>query len=308
MKKSVFRLAVLLLVIVVGVVGVSGCGTSDNSNEGEPTIIVSSKPPTEAMLLGTMTYMYLEHLDYPVENHMALGSLSVIRPALESGEINCYWEYTGTVLINIMDHEPSFDAEECYQLVKEYDAKNGIVWLDYSPFNNTYGIMVRKDIADKYNLKTISDLVDVVNEGAPLKFASSQEWQERSDGMKHWEKVYGFTYPEELVANIAVNMTYEALDAEQAEVGLAFTTDPRILGYGLVLLEDDKNAFPVYNPAPLFRQEIIDAYPEIPEQMKKLSEILDEDTIMALSKAVDIDKKSVDEVARNFLQEQGLID
>lgn len=308
MKRSVFRLAVLLLVIVVGVVGVSGCGTSGNSNEGEPTIIVSSKPPTEAMLLGTMTYMYLEHLGYPVENHMALGSLSVIRPALESGEINCYWEYTGTVLINIMDHEPSFDAEECYQLVKEYDAKNGIVWLDYSPFNNTYGIMVRKDIADKYNLKTISDLVDVVNEGAPLKFASSQEWQERSDDMKHWEKVYGFTYPEELVANIAVNMTYEALDAEQAEVGLAFTTDPRILGYGLVLLEDDKNAFPVYNPAPLFRQEIIDAYPEIPEQMKKLSEILDEDTIMALNKAVDIDKKSVDEVARNFLQEQGLID
>lgn len=125
--------------------------------------------------------------------------------------------------------------------------------------------------------------------------------------MKHWEQVYGFTYPRENVANIAVNMTYEALDAEQAEVGLAFTTDPRILGYGLVLLEDDKKAFPVYNPAPLFKQEIIDAYPEIPEQMKKLSEILDEETIMALNKAVDIDKKSVDEVAKNFLQERGLI-
>lgn len=66
-------------------------------------------------------------------------------------------------------------------------------------------------------------------------------------------------------------------------------------------------AFPVYNPAPLFKQEIIDAYPEIPEQMKKLSEILDEGTIMALNKEVDIDKKSVDEVAKSFLQEQGLI-
>ncbi len=125
--------------------------------------------------------------------------------------------------------------------------------------------------------------------------------------MKHWEQVYDFTYPRENVANIAVNMTYEALDAEQAEVGLAFTTDLRILGYELVLLEDDKMVFPVYNPAPLFKQEIIDVYPEIPEQMKKLSEVLDEETIMALNKEVDIDKKSVDEVAKSFLQEQGLI-
>ena len=125
--------------------------------------------------------------------------------------------------------------------------------------------------------------------------------------MKHWEQVYDFTYPRENVANIAVNMTYEALDAEQAEVGLAFTTDLRILGYELVLLEDDKMAFPVYNPAPLFKQEIIDVYPEISEQMKKLSEVLDDETIMALNKEVDIDKKSVDEVAKSFLQEQGLI-
>jgi osmoprotectant transport system substrate-binding protein len=160
---------------------------------------------------------------------------------------------------------------------------------------------------DQYGSSVFPVAVDVVNEGVELTFASSQEWQERSDGMKHWEQVYSFNYPRENVSNIALNMTYEALKADQAEVGLAFTTDSRILGYGLVLLEDDKMAFPVYNPAPLFKQEIIDAYPEIPEQMKKLSEILDEGTIMALNKEVDIDKKSVDEVAKSFLQEQGLI-
>lgn len=164
--RKLLSIAALVLVIAVGVVGVSGCGSSGSSSEeNKPTIIVSSKPPTEAMLLGTMTYMYLEELGYPVENQMALGSLAVIRPALEAGEINCYWEYTGTVLINIMEHEPSFDSEECYQLVKEYDAEKGIAWLDYSPFNNTYGIIVRKDIAEQYDLKTVSDLVDVVNEG-----------------------------------------------------------------------------------------------------------------------------------------------
>lgn len=308
MKKFI-RILVLMFVFVFALFAVVGCGDSksDSENGNKPTIIVSSKPPTEGLLLGTMTCQYLEHLGYPVENKVGLGSLAVIRPALESGEIDCYWEYTGTVLINIMEEEPSFDEEECYQKVKEYDAERGIIWLDYSSFNNTYGIMVRKDIADKYNLKTISDLVDAINNGANLKFASSQEWQERIDGMKHWEQVYGFTYPRENVVPIALNMTYEALDSEQAEVGLAFTTDARIMGYGLVLLEDDKKAFPVYNPAPLFRKEIIDAYPDIPEQMKRLIQILDEETIMALNKAVDIDKQSVDVVSRKFLEENGLI-
>jgi hypothetical protein len=112
--RKLLSIAALVLVIAVGVVGVSGCGSSGSSSEeNKPTIIVSSKPPTEAMLLGTMTYMYLEELGYPVENQMALGSLAVIRPALEAGEINCYWEYTGTVLINIMENPVSWQIAIC---------------------------------------------------------------------------------------------------------------------------------------------------------------------------------------------------
>jgi len=103
-------------------------------------------------------------------------------------------------------------------------------------------------------------------------------------------------------------MGYEILKNGQADLGLAFTTDARVKAYGLVLLEDDKSAFPVYNPAPLFREEIIKAYPELSEQMKKLSSLLDNETIMGLNEEVDIGKKSVDEVAENFLKENGLIE
>jgi osmoprotectant transport system substrate-binding protein len=109
------------------------------------------------------------------------------------------------------------------------------------------------------------------------------------------------------MVNAALNLGYEALKAKQAEAALAFTTDSRIKAYNLLALEDDQKAFPVYNAAPLFRKEILDAYPEIPGQMKKLSSLLDNDTIMGLNKAVDIDKKSVDEVSKQFLTEKGLI-
>lgn len=310
MRKKVF-LCMLVLVIALSLIA-AGCGgggeSEDKASDGDkPTIVVGSKTFTEALLLGTMTYQYLDYLGYPVDNKVGLGELAVIRPALESGQVSAYWEYTGTVLINIMEHEPSFDEEESFKLVKEFDEANGIIWLDYTPMNDTYAIMVRQDVADKYNLTNTSDLTKAVQDGAHLKFITAQEWIERPDGLQHFESVYGFQYPKEDVVAAALNMSYEALKSNQAEVGLAFTTDARIEAYKLVALEDDKHAFPVYNAAPLFRQEILDAYPDIPEQMKKLSQLLDNDTTVTLNKAVDVDKKSVEEVSKQFLTEQGLI-
>ncbi|NHM26488.1 ABC transporter substrate-binding protein [Desulfofundulus sp. TPOSR] len=305
--------AVLVLALMVSIFGCSGGQSGDNKDaktsagQNKPTIVIGSKTFTEALLLGTMTYQYLQHLGYPVENKVGLGELAVIRPALESGQISGYWEYTGTVLINVMKHEPSFDEEECYRLVKEWDEKNGLIWLDYAPLNDTYGIMVRKDIAEKYNLKKTSDLIEQIKKGEPIRFVSTQEYNERPDGLAHFEKVYDFKYPKKYLINAALNVGYEALKSKQAEAGLAFTTDARVKAYGLVMLEDDKKAFPVYNAAPVFRKEIIDAYPQLPEQMKKLSSLLDDETIMELNKQVDVDKKSVDEVSREFLKKSGLI-
>jgi len=308
-KKTIWRVLVLVLVLSLAAVGVVGCSGGDqDADVDKPKIIVSSKTFTEALLLGSITHQYLEHLGYPVENKTGLGELAVIRPALESGEINCYWEYTGTVLINIMEEEPSFDEEQCFNDVKKWDEKNGIIWLDYAPLNNTYAIMATKKVADRYNLKTTTDAVEAVKDGVQLRFITAQEWVERPDGLQHWQSVYDFTYPKKLHTQAALNMGYEALKADQADLGLAFTTDPRVKAYGLVALEDDKSAFPVYNPAPLFREEIIKAYPEITEQMKKLSSLLNDETIIDLNEQVDIGKKSVEEVAKNFLKENGLID
>ncbi|HZK17733.1 MAG TPA: glycine betaine ABC transporter substrate-binding protein [Clostridia bacterium] len=298
--------ALLVLTMVFCVIGCSQTGGNGDQEEG-PTIVVGSKTFTEALLLGDMTYQYLEHLGYPVENQIGLGELAVIRPALESGQVSVYWEYTGTVLINVMEEEPSFDEEECFNTVKEWDAQNGIVWLDYASLNNTYSIMVRGDIAEKYNLVTTTDLIDEIVAGEPIRFVSTQEYNERPDGIQHFENVYGFEFPKGSVISAALNIGYEALKENEAEAGLAFTTDARVAAYDLVMLDDDKNCFPVYNAAPLFKEDILEAYPDIPEQMKELSQLLDDETIMLLNKAVDVDKKSVTEVATEFLEENGLI-
>lgn len=308
MKKRVWCGLGLVLALTMLLVGVVGCGDGEAEPGDGPTIIVGSKTFTEALLLGTMTYEYLKDLGYEVEDQIGLGEVAVIRPALESGEVSCYWEYTGTVLINIMGEEPSFDEEACFQAVKEWDEnENEIIWLDYAPLNNTYAIMVRGDIAEEHNLVKTSEFVALVESGVDFQFVGAQEWIERPDGLQHWENIYDFKYPEKNMKAAELNIGYETLREKQADAGLAFTTDPRVKAYGIVALEDDKSAFPVYNAAPLFRKDILDAYPDIPEQMKKLSALLDDETIMGLNEKVDVDKKMVEEVAVQFLKDNGLI-
>lgn len=307
MKKKWMSGLVLLLVLSLAMVGVVGCGGSETA-EDDPTIIVGSKTFTEALLLGELTYQYLDGLEYPAENQTGLGELAVVRPALESGEINCYWEYTGTVLIAVMEESPSYDEVECYETVKEWDAENGIAWLPYAEYQSTYCLPVRQEIADKYNLETISDLVEQIKNGEEIRLAGFQEWVEREDGLQQVEEVYGFEYPKDQISLLSMFMGLDAMDQGEVDVCISNTIEPRIKAYDLFVLEDDKSCFPVYNPAPLFKEEIIEAYPELTDQMQKLTDELSEDAINDLCTRVDVDKESVEKVASDFLAEKGLVE
>lgn len=312
MKKRVLFGLVAILTLVLALGGVVGCGSEKAGNSSEtakkgPTIKISSKTFTEASLLGTLSLQYLQGLGYPVENKMGLGELAVIRPALTSGQIDMYWEYTGTGVINLMKHDPVFDAKESYTLIKDWDEKNGIKWLDYAPLNDTYGIVVRSDVAAKYNLKTTSDYVAQVKKGTHLKFVSFPEWDGRADGLPSFEKAYDFKMPKEDIVDVAMGLNYDTLKAQKGDLALAFTTEPRIITDKLVMLEDDKKAFPVYNACPVVRKEIVDAYPNLPADLKKLSDVLDTATITELNKQADVEKKSIEEVSTTFLKSKGLL-
>lgn len=127
------------------------------------TIRVGSKEFTEQLLLGAITIKVLENEGFKVEDHTGLNGSLVVRTALEENEIDLYWEYTGTSWLTYMGNEEAItDPEECYQKVKQADAKKGLVWLDYAPFDNTYTLMMRKTDAEAYNIETLSDLAEVI--------------------------------------------------------------------------------------------------------------------------------------------------
>lgn len=311
--KKLFLYIITVTLLVTSTLGMVGCSKENNTakesgNKKTTTITIGSKTYTESILLGKMLGKYLEYNGYPVKDETGFGATGIVRSALTSGEIDTYWEYTGTVLIHFMEHDPVYEAEESYNLVKEWDEKNNdIIWLDYTEVNNTYCIVTRKDVMEKHGLKTISDMAKFISDGGHIKFVSNPEYFERPDGMDQLQNVYDFKLPKDDKVLLDLGLFFDAVKNKEGDVTVGFTTDGRIDAFDFGVLEDDKQAFPVYNATPVFRKEIIDTYPEIPELVKKLTKLLDNETAVKLNAAVDVEGKNIDEVAENFLKENGLI-
>ncbi|HIE12081.1 MAG TPA: glycine/betaine ABC transporter substrate-binding protein [Desulfotomaculum sp.] len=137
-------------------------------------------------------------------------------------------------------------------------------------------------------------------------FATDHEFSVRPDGLPELQKRYGFEFEEVQVMDLGI--TYGALKDKKVAAAMGFATDGRIAAFNLVNLEDDKQFFPVYNPAPVVRKEVMDKYPELEEILGKIGPLLDTDTMISLNAEVDIDAKDPKEVARQWLLEQGLIE
>jgi osmoprotectant transport system substrate-binding protein len=153
----------------------------------------------------------------------------------------------------------------------------------------------------------MSDLAKAVNGGAKLTFASNAEFYARPDGLPGWQTAYGFEFPRDNVKRMDTGLVYSALKDRQVDTGVVFATDGRIPAFNFVVLKDDKHYAPWYNLTPVVRKEILDKYPKIADALNALAAKLNDDTMARLNASVDVDKKTVEEVASGFLKSNGLI-
>ncbi len=269
-------------------------------------IVVGGKNFTEQQIMSQMTAQLLQAKGFKVDVKAGMGS-AVLRQAQESGQIDVYWEYTGTSLITYNKISERLSATDTYAKVKELDAAKGLVWLNPSKANNTYSLAMNRDDAAKQGIVSISDLAAKVKAGAKLTFGSNAEFYARPDGLKPLEEKYGFEFARENVKRMDTGLVYQALKEKQVDVGLVFATDGRIPAFNFVVLKDDRNYFPAYALTPVVRKQVLDANPKIAESLNALSAKLDDATMARLNASVDVDKKTVEDVARTFLKEQGLV-
>jgi len=289
------------LIVGVALAGLVCCGAAAQ------TIVVGGKAFTEQQIMTAMTVALLQAKGFTPDRKAGMGTAAV-RSALENGQVDVYWEYTGTglgVFHKITDKFPS--AEAAYQKIKELDAAKGIVWLNMSPVNNTYAFAMNKDDAQKRGIVTMSDFAKAIKGGAKLTFASNAEFYARPDGLPGWQTAYGFEFERDNVKRMDTGLTYNALRDRQVDSAVVFATDGRIPAFNFVVLKDDKNFGAPYNLTPVVRKEVLDKNPKLADALNSVSAKLNDETMAKLNASVDVDKKTPEEVAEGFLKANGLI-
>jgi osmoprotectant transport system substrate-binding protein len=267
--------------------------------DNQGTIRVGSKDFTENEIVAEIYALALEDAGYKVDRTFDIAS-SIIHTSIVSDEIDLYPEYTGTGLISILQHDALTDPDEVYNVVKEeYEEQFQLTWLDYAAANDGQGIFVSRELSDEYGITTISDLQA---HAEVVRFASQGEFDERADGIPALEAVYGpFNWASSTVYDNGLK--YQVVESGQADASPAYTTEGNLAQTDkFVLLEDDKNVWPPYNLAPVVRDEILEAYPDIADILNEISAALDTATITQLNAKVDVDKEEYEDVAEEFYE------
>jgi len=317
---------VAMLVLICVPLAISACGGDDDDDNGGSTapatqasgtiqkndknssvkLVVGSKNFTEQKVLGEIYAQALEAAGYSVSKQLNLGDEKTALKALKSGEISAYPEYTGTILTSFFgkkaENLPS-DNQKAYEQAKFSLGTEGITALPPTPFVSSNEVAVTKATADKYGLTKISDLSKVADK---LTLYGSPECRQRLDCLLGLQQVYGLKFKKFVPVDIALR--HQVLTSGKADVSIVFTTDPQIKRENEVLLEDDKGMFPPYNSTLLLKTDTVKkAGPDLTTVVEQVNKGLTDEAMQELNARVDLDKKTPDVVAGEYLSETGLV-
>lgn len=276
---------------------------------------VGSKIDTEGALLGNVILQVLESHGVKTVNKIQLGTTPVVRGAITSGELDIYPEYTGNgAFFFKQENSPAWkNAQQGYEKVKKLDAEqNKLIWLTPAAANNTWTIAVRQDLAQKNKLTSLADLSRYLKEGGTFKLAASSEFIERPDALPAFEKAYQFKLNQDQMLSLAggdtaVTIKAAAQQTSGVNAAMAYGTDGPVAALGLQTLTDPKGVQPVYAPAPVVREAVLKAYPDMPQWFEPVFKALDEKTLQELNAQIAVEGLDAGKVASQWLKEKGLV-
>jgi len=292
-----------------GTTETSGTGGGSDADLSGSSFTVGSKEFTEQLILGEITIQVLEAAGADVSDETGLVGSDTVRGALLSGDIDMYWEYTGTGWINHLGNTaPVTGEQEQYDAVAEADLEeNGVTWLEPAPFNNTYSIATATETSEELRVTSLSDLAALQEEDPDaFTLCAAAEFLARDDGLPGLEEAYGFSFGDD-VSELELGLVYASVDkGDPCKFGEVFATDGRIAALDLTVLEDDKQFFASYLPSLTVREDV-EGIDQLQKLFAPVAAALDTETIQALNAQVDVDGEQPEDVARAFLEENGLI-
>lgn len=275
------------------------------NKKNERTITIGSMDFTEQEILSYMIkYLVEDNTNIHVNQKLSLGSSSIVLEAIKKNSIDMYVDYTGTIYGSFLKHQPISDANKVYRISKEeFKEKYNLNILHDLNFNNTYTLAIRKDLANQYNIRSISDLANI---SSKLTFSPTLTFMERNDCYLGLKKSYPLHFKKVIAIDGAPR--YTALMNKESDVVDAFSTDALIKKFDLVVLDDDKNFFLPYQAVPVVNDNILKNYPEVKITLEALSPYLSDEVMRELNYNVDVLNQKPSNVAKGFLKKNGLID
>ena len=301
-KLSIKKILIFLILIIF--VCFWGSISSFN-NTKKDKLIISGKLGSEPEILIDMYKILIEeNSKLGVELKPGLGKTSFVFNALKNGNIDIYPEFSGTAVFTFLNETPvNNNAEDVFnQAQKGMETKFKMVMLKPMKYNNTYAIAVSKKFADENNLKTISDLARVKDK---IKAGFTREFNDREDGYPGLKKLYQFEIPN--IKEFEPKLRYVAVQSGDINLVDAYSTDPELAQYNMVILKDDKHLFPPYQGSPMMREETLKKYPELKKILEKLSGKISDEEMSTMNYRVSVKGEKAEDVAREYLRNAGIV-
>lgn len=324
MQKKVLPIVIaMLLAVTVGSTGCSGSGDAPAPDapaaptyKDGPDVQVASMLDSEGVVLGSMVIKMLDQNGIKTVDKTKFGTPDVVRKALIAGDVDATIDYTGSGQFYVGPEGDTLwsDATLGYEVIRERDAEeNGLAWLTPAPANNSEFMGVLQTWADQNNVTDMESFAAYANKGGEVKLIGAQAWMDSPAGLKGYEKAYGFTLKNDQKIGLSTGVTAEFIKAlvngtDGVNVAEVYGTDGGLADQGIIVLTDTKNVPPVYAPSPVFRQQIIDAYPEIPEILAPVFESLTMEKLQELNRLVAFGGEDGKMVAEQYLTENGFLE
>lgn len=265
-------------------------------------VVIGVKNTTESRILSEMVKCRLERATETAVRTIQLSSTSLAFQALRHGYIDLYLEYSGTIYSSFFKNRGKVNAQEVNSIVKDFLIKNFHIRSHSSlGFNNTYALAVRKEMAEKLSLRNISDLIKCAS---LLRIGTTSEFHDRLDGLRGLKELYGFSFKEERILD--PGLRYCALASHDIDVIDAFTTDGLLLAHNFQLLEDSDRFFPPYYAIFLTNEKSYKNHPYVESAIQDFENSIDDLTMRDFNYRVDVQKQSIEDVARELLDKISL--
>lgn len=316
----------LVLALALSLVGCKAPDTASNDTSPTPEATATPAPDkgpvtiatmidSEGSLLGNMMLLVLEKNGFKTVNKIGFGTPDILRKALEAGEVNLVIDYTGSGQYYgaVADDSSWSDPVKGYEAVRNFDKeKNNIYWLTPAPANNTEMLAVKKDFAEKNNIRTMKDFADYVNKGGKVKLICAASFAENAKGLLGYEKAYGFSLKKQQMIILSHGNTAEMLKAlndgtNGVNVSLVYGTDGSLDKMNMMVLDDPIGVPPVYLPAPVIRGELVKKYPELENMFQDVFLSLTREKLQELNARVAFDGEDARAVAEDYLKKNGFL-